>query len=321
MISIKEKELLIKEIIALTDTDLMYLKELDSDVDYDWKYFVAYRIRAMIMKRTLEHNQRTAMFAGKEQAERFEMLNGYVSTLYDVDYIRNVIDWDAIFVDHDYRSVAENKEDVIRVFGYEGFIEFLELVVEFDFMNKNSETFKNLYNDFSYDMLPLFRKALSRALDSTDFTLSNREIATYVNKVVAHKYYDLKLESDGKIRVKHGDKYYYPVAKFNEEQDAWMLFMNRTFSYIGVEPLEDVLTKKQFEFLKSAYEISQSHYENRDKDFFRWNHKGRMIVNKNCLAKEIGVSEPNYTQTMKRINQRIDIVWADLLKAGLKKIA
>lgn len=100
-----------------------------------------------------------------------------------------------------------------------------------------------------------------------------------------------------------------------------MLFMNRTFSYIGVEPLEDVLTKKQFEFLKSAYEISQSHYENRDKDFFRWNHKGRMIVSNCSLAKELGVSEQNYTQTMKRINQRIDIVWADLLKAGLKKIA
>lgn len=46
-----------------------------------------------------------------------------------------------------------------------------------------------------------------------------------------------------------------------------------------------------------------------------------MIVNKNCLAREIGVSEPNYTQTMKRINQRIDVVWADLLKAGLNKVA
>lgn len=321
MISIKEKELLIKEIIALTDTDLMYLKDLDSDADYDWKYFVAYRIRGMIMKVTMEYNINSSRHAGKEQQECYEMLNGYLSSLYDVDYLRCQLDWDAIFGEHDYRSIVENKEDVIRVFGYEGFVEFIELAIQFDFMNKNSQTFKERYNDFSIKMLPLFKKALSRALDSTDFTLSNREIATYVNKVVAHKYYDLKLESDGKIRVKHGDKYYYPVAKFNEEQDAWMLFMNRTFSYIGVEPLEDVLTKKQFEFLKSAYEISQSHYENRDKDFFRWNHKGRMIVSNCSLAKELGVSEQNYTQTMKRINQRIDIVWADLLKAGLKKIA
>lgn len=321
MISIKEKELLIKEIVALTDTDLMYLKDLDSDADYDWKYFVAYRIRGMLMKRTLEHNQRQAMYAGKEQKEHYEILCDYVSSLYDIDWLRNVLDWDSIFSDYDYRTVAMNKENVIRALGYEGFIEFLELIVEFDFMNKNSETFKNLYNEFGSEMIPLFEKALYKALDNVDLSMSNREIATYVNKAMAHKYYDLKLEQDGKIRVKHGDKYYYPVAEFSDEQDAWMLFMNRTFSYIGVEPLANVLTKKQFEFVKSAYEISQSHYDNRDKDFFRWNHKGRMIVNKNCLAREIGVSEPNYTQTMKRINQRIDVVWADLLKAGLNKVA
>lgn len=321
MISIKEKELLIKEIIALTDTDLMYLKELDSDVDYDWKYFVAYRIRGMIMKVTMEHNINESRHAGNERLESYEALNEYLSSLYDADWLRNKLDWDAIFGEYDYMSIIQNKEDVIGVFGYDGFVEFIDLAVQFDFMNKKSQTFRNKYDKISNKMMPLFEKALYKALDSTDLTMSNREIATYVNKVMAHKYYDLKLEQDGKIRVKHGDKYYYPVAEFSDEQDAWMLFMNRTFSYIGVEPLADVLTKKQFEFIKSAYEISQSHYDNRDKDFFRWNHKGRMIVNKNCLAREIGVSEPNYTQTMKRINQRIDIVWADLLKAGLKKIA
>ena len=121
--------------------------------------------------------------------------------------------------------------------------------------------------------------------------------------------------------MKHKDKYYYPVAEFKENQDVWLLFMGKTFKHIGIEPLEKLLTRKQFDFLSRVYEISQIHYENRDMDFFRFNYKGRMIVNNKHIAKEIGVSESNYTQTMKRINQRIDSVWDKMLDESLSMVA
>lgn len=309
-----DKEKIINEIFELSNTDLLYLNDLPSDSDCHWKYFVAYRIRRIIIGRALDYNQKSLKFA--KNTERYEELEMHLTTLYYTDYCR-CLDWDNIDKNYDFSSIIENEALVKRALGNEGWLSLKELMKEFNIMNRHSQEFIELYNGFRDINLPLFKQALEIVLDLVDWNKCNKEIASFINMVMTNNYYALKMKLEGRVRVKHGDKYYFPTAEFKENQDIWLLFLGKTFKHIGVEPLERLLTRKQFDFLCRAYEISQKHYENRDMDFFRWNYKGRMVVSNKNIAKELGVSEPNYTQTMRRINQRIDSVWDELLEESL----
>ena len=311
------KEKIINEIFELSNTELLYLNDLPSDSDCHWKYFVAYRIRTTIIKRAFDYNQKNLMFA--KNTDSYEELEMHLTTLYYTDYCRG-LEWDSIDKNYDFSSILENEVLVKRALGYEGWLSLKELMKEFNIMNRNSKEFIELYNSFRDSALPLFKQALDRVLDLVDYSKSNQEIASFVNIAMTNDYYTLKIKSEGKVRVKHKNKYYFPVAEFKEGQDIWLLFMGKTFKHIGIEPLEKLLTRKQFDFLSRVYEISQIHYENRDMDFFRFNHKGRMIVNNKHIAKEVGMSEPNYTQTMKRINLRINSVWEGMFENYLTSI-
>ncbi len=92
----------------------------------------------------------------------------------------------------------------------------------------------------------------------------------------------------------------------------------QTFKFVGIDNFKSVLTRKQYQFLIEAYMIVRGHYDNKDIEWFRFDKKGNVKLNKRKLSNELGVSEVNFNQTMKRIQERIDKVFADVFSEYLK---
>ena len=238
-------------------------------------------------------------------------LNEMLEFLMDADWIN--IDYVQVFRDKNYSSVYNCKQDIDDYLGNMSDVLFKH-IESFEFMQSNSIDFTDIYKEIEDLMLPLFIEALKIGLDKVDMSKSGREKATYVNKVVLTQYIQLQLKRDGKIRVREGDVSYYITPKIKDEIDPWFLILKQTFSIIGVEKIQGVLTKKQYSSLTSAYEIVERKLQEKDYDWFRYDKKGNPKLIKRNIANELGISESNYIQTMKRIQEKIDNVFVLLFQ-------
>ena len=306
----ENKEMMVHKVLQYMKQDLTYLKS-EATEETDWLLFVAYRIKGMILNASYKKAQTRIKYEKQDKLEDYTELNEMLEFLYDADWID--IDYVQVFRDKNYSSVYACKQDIDDYLGSMSDVLFKH-IKSFEFMQSDSSDFANIYKEVEDLMLPLFIEALKIGLDKVDMSKSGREKATYVNKVVLTQYIQLQLKRDGKIRVREGDVSYYVTPKIKDEIDPWFLILKQTFSFVGVEKIQGVLTKKQYDILTSAYEIVEHKLQEKDYDWFRYDKKGNPKLIKRNIANELGISESNYIQTMKRIQERIDNVFVLLFQ-------
>lgn len=295
--------------------DLSWLKT-GAREDTDWLMFVAYRIKAMMLNSVYKKNQAIMTYEKQELNEDYEDFQNMLWSFQDSGMFK--FDWDRIWKQRDYQEIVDNIGLVTERFGYGVSVDLMNLINEFRFMQSDSEEFLALYSEYEKDMLPLLMAGLSKGLDAVDDSKTGKEKAKYINRIILTEFIRLQKERDGYILIRESGKRYYIKPELKDDIDCWKLLTKQTFKFVGIDNFESVLTRKQYQFLIEAYMIVKGHYDNKDIEWFRFDKKGNVKLNKRKLSSELGVSEVNFNQTMKRIQQRIDKVFADVFSEYLK---
>lgn len=295
--------------------DLSWLKT-GAREDTDWLMFVAYRIKSMMLNSVYKKNQAIMTYEKQELNEDYNDFLDMLWTMQDSGIFK--FDWDRIWKQRDYQEIVDNIGLVTERFGYGVAVDLMNLINEFRFMQSDSEEFIALYSEYEKHMLPLLMAGLSKGLDAVDDSKTGKEKAKYINRIILTEFIRLQKERDGYILIRESGKRYYIKPELKDDMDCWKLLTKQTFKFVSVDNFESVLTRKQYQFLIEAYMIVKGHYDNKDIEWFRFDRKGNVKLNKRKLAGELGVSEVNFNQTMKRIQQRIDKVFADVFSEYLK---
>lgn len=295
--------------------DLSWLKT-GAREDTDWLMFVAYRIKAMMLNSVYKKNQAIMTYEKQELNEDYQDFQNFLWSIQDSGAFR--FDWNRIWEKKDYQEIVDNIDLVISMFGYGVSVDLMNLIHEFRFMQSDSEEFMALYTKYEKDMLPLLMAGLSKGLDKVDDSKTGKEKAKYINRIILTEFVRLQKERDGYILIRESGKRYYIKPELKDDIDCWKLLLKQTFKFVGVDNFESVLTRKQYQLLIEAYMIVKGHYDNKDIEWFRFDKKGNVKLNKRKLSNELGVSEANFNQTMKRIQERIDKVFADVFSEYLK---
>lgn len=295
--------------------DLSWLKT-GAREDTDWLMFVAYRIKAMMLNSVYKKNQAIMTYEKQELNEDYQDFQNFLWSIQDSGAFR--FDWNRIWEKKDYQEIVDNIDLVISMFGYGVSVDLMNLIHEFRFMQSDSEEFMALYSKYEKDMLPLLMAGLSKGLDKVDDSKTGKEKAKYINRIIITEFVRLQKERDGYILIRESGKRYYIKPELKDDIDCWKLLLKQTFKFVGVDNFESVLTRKQYQLLIEAYMIVKGHYDNKDIEWFRFDKKGNVKLNKRKLSNELGVSEANFNQTMKRIQERIDKVFADVFSEYLK---
>lgn len=295
--------------------DLSWLKT-GAREDTDWLMFVAYRIKAMMLNSVYKKNQAIMTFEKQELNQDYQDFQDMLWSFEDSGVFK--FDWDRIWKKKDYQEIVDNIDLVIARFGYGVAVDLMNLIHEFEFMQSSSEEFMALYSEYESSMLPLLMAGLSKGLDAVDESKTGKEKAKYINRIILTEFIKLQKERDGYILIREGGKRYYIKPELKDDMDCWKLLTKQTFKFVGIDNFENVLTRKQYQFILEAYMIVKEHYDNKDIEWFRFDKKGNVKLNKRKLSSEMGVSEVNFNQTMKRIQQRIDKVFADVFSDYLK---
>lgn len=295
--------------------DLSWLKT-GAREDTDWLMFVAYRIKAMMLNSVYKKNQAIMTYEKQELNEDYQDFQNFLWSIQDSGAFR--FDWNRIWEKKDYQEIVDNIDLVISMFGYGVSVDLMNLIHEFRFMQSDSEEFMALYSKYEKDMLPLLMAGLSKGLDKVDDSKTGKEKAKYINRIILTEFVRLQKERDGYILIRESGKRYYIKPELKDDIDCWKLLLKQTFKFVGVDNFESVLTRKQYQLLIEAYMIVKGHYDNKDIEWFRFDKKGNAKLNKRKLSNELGVSEANFNQTMKRIQERIDKVFADVFSEYLK---
>lgn len=309
----ESKEMMINKVLQYIKQDLTYLKTEATD-DTDWLLFVAYRIKSMILNASYKKAQARMKYEKQDKLEDYKELNEMLEFLMDADWIN--IDYVQVFRDKNYSSVYACKQDIDDYLGSMSKVLFKH-IKEFEFMQSNSMDFVKTYKEIEDLMLPLFVEALKIGLDKVDMSKSGREKATYLNKIVLTQYIQLQLKRDNKIRIRENHVSYYVTPKIKDDIDTWFLILKQTFSVIGVKKIQGVLTNKQYDMLLTVYDIVDRKLQEKDYDWFRYDKRGNPKLIKRNVAIELGISESNYVQTMKRIQERVDDVFTPLFQEYL----
>lgn len=295
--------------------DLSWLKT-GAREDTDWLLFVAYRIKAMMLNSVYKKNQAIMTY---EKQELNEDYNDFLDMLWTMeDSGAFPFDWHKINKKRDYQEIVDNINLVTNMYGYGVSVDLLNLINTFKFMQSDSEEFMDLYSEYENDMLPLLMAGLSKGLDAVDDSKTGKEKAKYINRIILTEFIRLQKERDGYILIREGGKRYYIKPELKDDIDCWKLLTKQTFKFVSVDNFESVLTRKQYQFLIESYMIVKGHYDNKDIEWFRFDKKGNVKLNKRKLSDELGVSEVNFNQTMKRTQERIDKVFADVFSEYLK---
>lgn len=295
--------------------DLSWLKT-GAREDTDWLMFVAYRIKAMMLNSVYKKNQAIMTYEKQELNEDYQDFQNFLWSIQDSGAFR--FDWNRIWEKKDYQEIVDNIDLVISMFGYGVSVDLMNLIHEFRFMQSDSEEFMALYSKYEKDMLPLLMAGLSKGLDKVDDSKTGKEKAKYINRIILTEFVRLQKERDGYILIRESGKRYYIKPELKDDIDCWKLLLKQTFKFVGVDNFESVLTRKQYQLLIEAYMIVKGHYDNKDIEWFRFDKKGNVKLNKRKLSNELGVSEANFNQTMKRIQERIDKVFADVFSEYLR---
>ncbi len=295
--------------------DLSWLKT-GAREDTDWLMFVAYRIKAMMLNSVYKKNQAIMTYEKQELNEDYNDFLDMLWTMQDSGIFK--FDWDRIWKQRDYQEIVDNIGLVTERFGYGVAVDLMNLINEFRFMQSDSEEFIALYSEYEKHMLPLLMAGLSKGLDAVDDSKTGKEKAKYINRIILTEFVRLQKERGGYILIRESGKRYYIKPELKDDIDCWKLLTKQTFKFVGIDNFKSVLTRKQYQFLIEAYMIVRGHYDNKDIEWFRFDKKGNVKLNKRKLSNELGVSEVNFNQTMKRIQERIDKVFADVFSEYLK---
>lgn len=303
----EEKDLIVNKVLSYMEQDLTHLKTDAKETD-DWLLFVAYRIKAMILNASYKKAQMKHRYERKDLKEEYEDLEDFIYFILDADWIK--IDYQSV-KDGNYKTFYDNKEDIDMYLGSMSIV-FFNLIEKFSFITSDSPEFKAIHKEISDKMLPLFIEALYIGLDKIDMNKSGREKAKYLNKVVLTQFVQLQMKRDGIVRIREKENTFYVKPEIRDDEDSWKIIIGRTLKFVGVESLKPSLTRNQYKLLNDVYDITKEKIELKDYDWFRWDKNGHPKLIKRNVANHLGMSESNYIQSMKRIENKIDEVFVTI---------
>lgn len=301
-----KKEQIINHVLSLVDTDLTNLDENETDM---WK-FVAYRIRAFLMKNTFAKRNARNKTENSHMAEDYEGLHEFLDYLYQADWLD--LDWRELN-NYNFTSIYENEQEIRDYLGFAQY-DFFDLLKKFEGLSQNSDEFKKDFKEISDDLLPLFKQALEYALTKVDFSRSNKEKVKYINKAMLTKFIELQMTRDNVKRIRKGNISIYVKVETKEEHDTWMIMFGKTLKNVGgLEPFELWLTPRQVEFVQKVYDVIERDLRENNTKAFRWDEHGNPIMIKRYVANQIGMEETNFKQTLNRCKKKIYDNWDEVI--------
>ncbi|MGI2792220.1 hypothetical protein [Bacillus cytotoxicus] len=340
-----ENKEVIQKVLELIELDLKAIKESEEELPEGDLFFVAYRIRALLMKDALQRMNYHNKYNRQERRSMYKEFQGYIKSLFNVseyaerdeygilkvgfDEYANELGFESLepleyyFNFHEivneqkYDSLFENSLELMTLFPND-YQRILELAKEFQDTSKNSETFKQFFEQSKERLLPHLIKGLEYALHKVDPYRRPKEVVRYVNRAMLTKYIELFQESEGKKRVyDHKEKKTHFVdPSFNV--DPWLLLMiwdnkGHTLSWVGIDAFDIYLAKTQKEFLLDVHQAVKEELEKENREAFRWSKKGEPIIKKRYFAEKLGISEANFKMKLRNIVKVIQTNWREAL--------
>ncbi|USK45809.1 hypothetical protein [Cytobacillus oceanisediminis] len=340
-----ENKEVIQRVLALIELDLKAIKESGEELPEGDLFFVAYRIRALLMKNALQSMNYHNKYHRQERRSMYMEFQGYIKSLFNVseyaerdeygilkvgfDEYANELGFECLepleyyFNFHEivneqkYDSLFENSLELMTLFPND-YQRILELAKEFQDTSKNSETFKKFFEMSKERLLPHLIPALEYALHKVDSKRTPKEVVRYVNKAMLTKYIELFQESEGKKRIYDpaAKKTHYVDPSFNV--DPWLLLLiwdkkGHTLSWVGVDAFDIYLAKSQKEFLLDVYQAVKEELEKENREAFRWSKNGEPIIKKRYFAEKLVISEANFKMKMRNIVKVIQMNWREAL--------
>lgn len=306
------------QVPEILDVLLNYVNEDLTELKYkgeapkieDGLQYVAYRIRAFMMKNTFARRNARNLTENSDKAEDYEGLHEFLEALYEADWIE--LDWRALN-NYDFSSVYENEAEVREYLGHTQY-DFFDLLNTFKGLSQNSDEFKTDFEETKNNLMPLFIEAFLYAIEKVDCEREEKEMVKYINKAMLTKFIELQMKRDNVKRIRRGNESVYVKAETNaEETDVWMLMFGKTLKHIGgLEAFAMWLTPKQTKFLESVYSIIETDLKENNVDNFKWTKDGKPVLNKRYLAGRLRMEETNFKQTLKRCEKKINDNWKEV---------
>lgn len=308
---------ILKTLLNYVDEDLTVLKYngKSPDVEDGLKY-VAYRIRAFMMKNCFAKRNARNLTERSNQAEDFEGLHEFLECLFDADWIE--LNWQEI-KSYNFSSVYGNEQEIREYLGHTQY-DFFDLLKKFEGLGQNSDEFKIDFNATKNDLLPLFIESFTYAIKKVDCERETKEIVKYINKAMLTKFIELQMKRDNVKRIRKGNEsIYVKVETKAEETDIWIMMFGKTLKNVGgLEAFNLWLTPKQTVFVQNVYSIVERDLKENNTDAFRWKEDGTPVLNKRHLAKQMEamtnqkITETNFKQTLRRCEKKILDNWKEV---------
>lgn len=308
----EDKELL-ETLNGYVDEDLTALRYTGESPDVnDGLKYVAYRIRAFMMKNTFASRNARNVTERSNLSEDYDGLHEFLYGLYEADWIP--LDWRALN-NYDFSSIYENEAEV-REFLASTQYDFFSLLENFKGLGQGSDEFKADFDVTKRDLLPLFIDGFLYAVGKVDTDREDKEMVKYINKAMLTKFIELQMKRDNVKRIRRGNNSVYLKVDTNEsEHDAWMLLFGKTLKNIGgVEAFKLWFTPAQMKFAKEVFEIVDRDLRENNVDAFRWKQNGTPLINKRYLSQQMNLQEANFKQKLKRCNEKIDENWKEVIE-------
>lgn len=309
---------ILEVLLNYVDEDLTALKYNSNSPEVeDGLKYVAYRIRAFMMKNCFAKRNARNLTERSNQAEDFEGLHEFLGYLYEADWIE--LDWRALH-NYDFSSIYVNESEVRDYLGATQY-DFFDLLNQFKGLSQNSDEFKTDFEVTKNDLLSLFEEAFLYAIKKVDCERQTKEMVKYINKAMLTKFIELQMKRDNVKRIRKGNKSTYVKAETNaEETDIWMMMFGKTLKHVGgLEAFNLWLTPKQTIFVQNVYNIVERDLKENNTDAFRWKEDGTPVLNKRHLAKQLEamtnqkITETNFKQTLKRCEKKIFDNWKEII--------
>ncbi|GAB6462456.1 MULTISPECIES: hypothetical protein [Bacillus] len=313
----QDREIL-QVLLDYVDEDLTTLKYNDNAPEVkDGLKYVAYRIRAFMMKSCFARRNARNLTERSNQVDDFKGLHEFLDYLYEVDWIK--LDWRALR-NYDFSSIYVNESEVREYLGATQY-DFFNLLKKFEGLGQSSDEFKIDFKQTKDNLLPLFEEAFLYAIKKVDCERETKEMVKYINKVMLTKFIELQMKRDNVKRIRKGNKSTYVKAETNaEETDIWMMMFGKTLKHIGgLEAFSLWLTPNQTKFVQDVYNIIERDLKENNTGAFRWKEDGTPVLKKRHLAKQMEVmtnqkiTETNFKQTLKRCEKKIFDNWKEVI--------
>jgi len=320
-----ENEEIVERILKFADadlTDLKYDEGTEAPSVEDPLMYVAYRIRALMMKDCFrERNQRHIFEASQQDKLEYQQLfsgkNG--QDLYNGDaedsWINELAENPQLDVDVDemceynFSSVWRNEKKLIKHYGGQAY-ELFNLCKKFSKLSQDSEEFKQDFIDTKEKLIPYFVESLKYGLIRVDVEKSEKEIVKYINLVINSRFFDAQIKATEKKRVKNEGVSYVIKPTFDVDDNViWMMILKKSLLYVGVDAFDEHLNDNQKEFMLKVYKTVKEEIEAENQNAFHFDKDGKPYMNKRYFADLMGMGENNFKNKLKRLEDNIGGNW------------